>query len=238
MDQRHAGTTERRMLMKMCAAGVTAAAGLSAPAAYAATAGTKAEAPPALVRAAGVPRARIPAAAAPADLLTVHQGLVLPFPGSGPLPDLTGVVGGLYPDPYGTGAVPGAEGGDPRPAAPVKKRPTPGERAVTFALAQLGKPYGYGKNGPDAFDCSGLTQRAWKAAGISIPRTSQAQASVGKPVTVGTIRPGDLVVYYPKHSHVGIYAGSGRVVVSPHTGSVVSLAPLPSMPISEVRRPQ
>jgi cell wall-associated NlpC family hydrolase len=109
--------------------------------------------------------------------------------------------------------------------------------AVHFAAAQLGKPYRYGGTGPEAFDCSGLTQQAWRAAGVSIPRTTQTQAAVGAAVSVEHIQPGDLVIFYADRSHVGIYAGGGKVIVSPHRGAVVKYAPLHSMPISAVRRP-
>jgi cell wall-associated NlpC family hydrolase len=112
-----------------------------------------------------------------------------------------------------------------------------GSAALRFAVSQLGKPYRYGGAGPDSYDCSGLTQRAWRIAGVSIPRTTQEQAHIGSPVALSRIRPGDLVVFYADESHVGIYAGSGKVIVSPHSGSVISFASLRSMPISTVRRP-
>jgi len=112
-----------------------------------------------------------------------------------------------------------------------------GERAVHFAVSQLGKPYRYGGTGPDAFDCSGLTQQAWRAAGISIPRTTRTQARAGAVVSLDRIQPGDLVIFYADDSHVGLYAGNGKVIVSPHRGAVVRYAPLHSMPISTVRRP-
>jgi peptidoglycan DL-endopeptidase CwlO len=218
MDQRHAGTTERRMLMKMCAAGVTAAVGLAAPAAYPAPGGPG---PAVVAGSAGPPGSAAPWAAAGAAGRTVPDPAVRSRPGADGAADPVGAA-----DSVGFAAFPISAG-----------QATAAERAVRYALAQLGKPYGYGKTGPDAFDCSGLTQRAWKEAGVSIPRTSQDQAHFGKPVSMARIRPGDLVVYFPRHSHVGIYAGGGRVVVSPRTGSVVSLAPLPSIPVSAVRRP-
>ena len=133
-----------------------------------------------------------------------------------------------------------------RPAVrrkPAASSPSPsgsarrGETAVHYAVSQLGKPYRYGGTGPDAFDCSGLTQRAWRAAGISIPRTTRTQAHAGAAVPLDRIQPGDLVVFYSDDSHVGLYAGDGKVIVSPHRGAVVEYASLHSMPISTVRRP-
>lgn len=109
--------------------------------------------------------------------------------------------------------------------------------AVRDALAQLGRPYVFGKTGPWAFDCSGLTQHAWRAAGVHIPRTSEEQADFGRVVDVRRIRPGDLVVYFAHRSHVAIYIGGGRVVYAPHSGAFVRVGGLFSMPINVVRRP-
>lgn len=131
----------------------------------------------------------------------------------------------------------------PRRAGVVSIQPPPsavgtkGEIALKFALAQIGKPYVYGGAGPDTYDCSGLVQRAWKAAGVSIPRTTQQQAGFGKPVPVGQMRPGDLVIFYADASHVGLYAGGGKVVVAPHQGAYVTIQPVKWMPIYNVRRP-
>lgn len=129
-----------------------------------------------------------------------------------------------------------------RHKAPVN-RPAPvaasvrGELALRFALAQLGKPYAYGGNGPYAFDCSGLVQQSWRAAGVWIPRTTQEQAHAGTPVPLSQIQPGDLVIFYADASHVGIYAGHGEVVVAPHSGAVISFAQVSWMPVYAVRRP-
>lgn len=121
------------------------------------------------------------------------------------------------------------------PAASVT--PTRGEAALRFALGQLGKPYVYGGTGPNVYDCSGLTQRAWRAAGVPIPRTTHEQARVGAYVPLGQIRRGDLVIFYPDASHVGIYAGDGKVVVAPHSGAVVTIQQMRWMPVYGVRRP-
>jgi cell wall-associated NlpC family hydrolase len=114
---------------------------------------------------------------------------------------------------------------------------TRGEIALRFALAQRGKPYQYGGNGPYAYDCSGLAQQAWRAAGVRVPRATRQQAHFGTPVPLGRIQLGDLVVFYADASHVGIYAGRGMVVVAPHPGAVIRLEPIKWMPVYGVRRP-
>ena len=96
-----------------------------------------------------------------------------------------------------------------------------GQRIVAAAAAQAGKPYVYGATGPGAFDCSGLTGWAYAAVGISLPRSSSAQAAVMTPVS--DPQPGDLV-YMP--GHIGIYAGNGMMWHAPHSGDVVKLAPV------------
>ncbi|HEV7626972.1 MAG TPA: C40 family peptidase, partial [Streptomyces sp.] len=96
-----------------------------------------------------------------------------------------------------------------------------GARAVRFALRQIGKPYRFGAAGPKAFDCSGLTSKAWRKAGRSIPRTSQGQWNSLRHVPMKKMRPGDLVVYYRTASHVAMYAGRGKIVHAPRPGSAV-----------------
>jgi cell wall-associated NlpC family hydrolase len=120
-------------------------------------------------------------------------------------------------------------------AAPAAEQAS-GSRAeaVAFARAQLGKPYAWGGTGPGAYDCSGLTQAALKAAGKNIPRTSQAQLSGGKQISLSQAQPGDLVVYYSGASHIGIYIGDGQIIHSSRPGKPVSVAPVSSMPINAV----
>jgi cell wall-associated NlpC family hydrolase len=86
-------------------------------------------------------------------------------------------------------------------------------RAVAFALAQQGKPYRWGGEGPGGFDCSGLTWAAWRSAGVTIPRTAAGQLA-GLPRVRGHLRPGDLVIYRtdgPSRRHVAIVVGRGRM---------------------------
>jgi cell wall-associated NlpC family hydrolase len=101
--------------------------------------------------------------------------------------------------------------------------------AVNTAMAQQGKPYAWGGSGPNSFDCSGLTQFAFKAAGITLPRTTKAQATVGTPVAKANLQPGDLVFFYSPISHVGIYIGNGQMVHAPTSGSVVKTVSVDAM---------
>ncbi|MFD7919094.1 NlpC/P60 family protein [Streptomyces sp. NPDC059740] len=110
-------------------------------------------------------------------------------------------------------------------------------RAVAYAYAALGKPYVWGATGPSAFDCSGLTQAAWRAAGVSLPRTTYTQINVGRRVGRAELSPGDLVFFYSGVSHVGIYVGGGQMIHAPHPGAPVRLAPLDQMPFAGASRP-
>jgi cell wall-associated NlpC family hydrolase len=101
--------------------------------------------------------------------------------------------------------------------------------ALTFAAAQLGAPYVWGGTGPDGFDCSGLAQAAFEAAGVRLPRVAQDQYDAGPPVADGTtVLPGDLVFFGTGTTgvdHVGVYVGSGLMIDAPHTGAVVRIEP-------------
>ncbi|MGY1578479.1 NlpC/P60 family protein [Streptomyces sp. MN13] len=112
-----------------------------------------------------------------------------------------------------------------------------GDRAVHYALRQLGKPYEWGAEGPGAYDCSGLTSEAWAHAGTPIPRTSQEQWQRLPKVPLKDLRPGDLVIYFPEATHVAMYVGEGEVVHAPRTGERIEVAPLASNPILGAVRP-
>jgi cell wall-associated NlpC family hydrolase len=117
-----------------------------------------------------------------------------------------------------TGAPPKVAG--PKPAG---ERPVSGARAaraVAYALRQRGKPYHWGAEGPQAFDCSGLTWAAWRAAGVAIPRTAAGQLATLPPVR-SRLLPGDLVIYRstgPSRRHVAMVVGAGRMVEAPGRG--------------------
>ncbi|MEU1801356.1 C40 family peptidase [Streptomyces sp. NPDC019937] len=140
----------------------------------------------------------------------------------------------------------GDTGGGGTPTTPVVPK-TPGrlpmasasagQRALQWALNQIGKPYVWGAEGPNAFDCSGLTSQAWAHAGRTIPRTSQEQWRRLPRISLSQIRPGDLVIYNKGASHVAIYAGGGQVVQAPRPGTTVRLSPLASNPVQGVVRP-
>ncbi|WP_328319622.1 C40 family peptidase [Streptomyces sp. NBC_00388] len=112
-----------------------------------------------------------------------------------------------------------------------------GARAVAFARAQVGKPYLWGAEGPHSFDCSGLTRRAWEHAGRTIPRTSQQQWRRLHRVSLRSLRPGDLILYFPGATHVALYVGGGKVVQAPRPGATVRISPMASNPILGAVRP-
>jgi cell wall-associated NlpC family hydrolase len=129
---------------------------------------------------------------------------------------------------------------DPRePLERAGSVPAPGGRAavaVAYAYGKLGSPYVWGATGPNAFDCSGLVQAAYRAAGLSLPRTSYAQINAGRRVSRSELRPGDLVFFYPGISHVGIYVGGGRMIHAPNPSAPVRLAPIDQMPFAGATR--
>ncbi|MGC0375391.1 NlpC/P60 family protein [Streptomyces sp. SAI-229] len=98
---------------------------------------------------------------------------------------------------------------------------TKAEKALAFARAQIGKPYVWGATGPGSYDCSGLTQAAWKAAGVTVPRTTYDQVNAGTTVPVSQALPGDLVFFYDDVTHVGIYIGNGMMIHAPKPGTYV-----------------
>jgi cell wall-associated NlpC family hydrolase len=103
---------------------------------------------------------------------------------------------------------------------------------AAFAAAQgvLGSPYVYGASGPGSFDCSGLTSWAYAQAGVSIPRTSEAQANAGPHLGMSQLKQGDLVIFYGDAHHVGLYAGNGMVLHAPKPGAQVRYESINNMP--------
>ncbi|MFJ2953179.1 NlpC/P60 family protein [Streptomyces sp. NPDC087270] len=126
-----------------------------------------------------------------------------------------------------------ALGGDPALRAPSQA----GDRAIGYAFDQLGKPYVWGAQGPDSFDCSGLTSQAWAHAGTVIPRTSEQQWAQLPHVPLALLRPGDLVIYFKGASHVALYIGDGLVIQAPRPGSYVKVSPIAANPILGAVRP-
>lgn len=114
---------------------------------------------------------------------------------------------------------------------------TKAEKVMAFARAQLGKPYVWGATGPTSYDCSGLTQAAWRAAGVDIPRTTWDQVNVGTRIATEDLRPGDLVFFYDDISHVGIYEGDGMMIHAPKPGANVREESIFYMPIYGSVRP-
>jgi cell wall-associated NlpC family hydrolase len=100
------------------------------------------------------------------------------------------------------------------------------QRAVQFALDQVGKPYVFGAAGPGAYDCSGLTMAAWARGGVSLPHSAAEQYNYGRHVSRDQLQPGDLIFFYQPIGHVTIYIGDGMMVSAPTEGQNVSVVPL------------
>ena len=136
----------------------------------------------------------------------------------------------------GNGGGGGGGGGAPEPSAPS---PPPSgsssgsasgaEAAIDFAMAQMGKPYEWGADGPSTYDCSGLVMRAWQQGGVSLPHYSVEQYAQSQPVALSDLRRGDLVFFasgsdYQSIYHVGLYIGSGQMIEAPYTGENVRIS--------------
>jgi peptidoglycan DL-endopeptidase CwlO len=115
-----------------------------------------------------------------------------------------------------------------------------GERALNYALAQVGKSYVYAGVGPRSYDCSGLTMMAYRSVGIYLPRYGGwgGQADVGRRIPLSQLRPGDLILYYPPSlHHITMYAGHGEIVHAANPRDGVEISPMNSMPIAFAVRP-
>lgn len=123
----------------------------------------------------------------------------------------------------------------PKPAAASSRA----ARVVEYAQAQLGKPYVWGAEGPNSFDCSGLTSAAARYAGVSIPRTASQQYYGLQRISKSQLRPGDLVFSYPEASgvgHVGIYIGGGQIINALKPGAGVVVSPMSWFPYAGAAR--
>ncbi|KHD73696.1 NlpC/P60 family protein [Actinoplanes utahensis] len=120
---------------------------------------------------------------------------------------------------------------------PVTYTNDKGGRAAQRACDLIGKPYVFGSNGPNSYDCSGLTQEAWKAVGVHLEHYTKDQWGSTTPVSRNELKPGDLVFYFSDVHHVSLYIGGGKVVHAPHTGDHVRMAAVDLAPVAGYRRP-
>lgn len=195
-------------------------------------------------------RAAVVAATASAALVTMVPATTPTHPAATPIaaaptpaagaPAAAPVANPLFPPP--------ARVAVPAPAAPIptvevavqpvlQATPTVASGSATSrALSKIGAPYRWGATGPNAFDCSGLVTWAYKASGVSLPRTSRAMSRVGTAVSKAELRPGDLVFFYRPVSHVGIYIGNGKIVHASSRKSPVKVSDMARMKFNSARR--
>ncbi|GAB1337350.1 hypothetical protein ACE1SV_39400 [Streptomyces sp. E-15] len=117
----------------------------------------------------------------------------------------------------------------PAAAPPPATYATKAGKAIDFARAQLGKPCVWGAAGPGSYDCAGLTQAAWRSAGVTLPRTAREQAGAGMPVPPAEARPGDLVLFHDDAAHVGLCTGDGMMIHAPMPGAYVREEPVSAL---------
>lgn len=110
-------------------------------------------------------------------------------------------------------------------------------KAITFACAQIGKPYVWGADGPGSYDCSGLTMTAWAQGGVYLPHNAAAQRREIPYISRSELRPGDLVFYYSDLHHVAMYAGNGWIVHASQAGVPIKMRRMDDGPINSYGRP-
>jgi cell wall-associated NlpC family hydrolase len=158
-----------------------------------------------------------------ATLIAFMQGKPLPTTRWYVLPERYGIQGSIWarqPAPSSSDVLGDVQGGP--------RQPQGSKRSIItqYALAQAGERYVFGAAGPDTWDCSGLTMRAYQQAGIHLPHHAASQQTMGRAITEANAQPGDLVFWGPLSGHVAIYLGNGQVVHAPKTGDVVRTAAL------------
>lgn len=121
------------------------------------------------------------------------------------------------------------------PTPDTARVPESANTVVGFAYAQLGKPYGSNRSGPDAYDCSGLVKAAYAQAGVALSHSSGGQWNETTPIDRGELAPGDLV-FYSGPGHTAIYIGQNQVIHAPVPGRTVEIAPIDLMPVAGYRR--
>ncbi|MEU0453195.1 NlpC/P60 family protein [Streptomyces sp. NPDC006129] len=156
--------------------------------------------------------APVPAALAP---VVPAEPVAAPAPSTTALPT-TAFSTTAFPT---TAFMPGANGGSW--LSPDTGRSTRAERVVAFARAQIGRPCVWGAVGPGSYDAPGLAQAAWKAAGVTLPRTTQAQWEAGLRVPLADVQVGDLVFFHDDLGHVGIWSGDGMMIHAPGPGALI-----------------
>ncbi|MFI6437894.1 NlpC/P60 family protein [Streptomyces sp. NPDC050759] len=154
-----------------------------------------------------------------ATALTAPLATIAP-PSAAPVPSIPAIPAPRAPEPDWLAPQPAA--------APSVELPTvdPGYdskviQVLAFARSQIGKPCVWGAAGPGSYDNSGLTQAAWKVAGVSLPRTALGQASTGTAVSLYAMQPGDLVFFHDDFSHVGLCTGNGMMIHAPGPGASI-----------------
>jgi cell wall-associated NlpC family hydrolase len=148
----------------------------------------------------------------------------------------TGVVGPKFWRLLQSGKLKKGKHATPARAVASAKASNKAAVALAFAKRQLGDSYGYGASGPNRWDCSGLTQGAYKAAGVKLPHSARGQMKYGKAIAKKSLKPGDLVFFYSPVRHVAIYAGNGKVIHASRPGKPVGYIKMAYMPYAGARR--
>ncbi|MEU0195779.1 C40 family peptidase [Streptomyces afghaniensis] len=156
----------------------------------------------------------------PADAATATYGAGL---ASIPAPALAAPLPAEPADPaYAPApAVPTGAAAPMEPVTFTARHSTQAERVVAFARAQIGRPCVWGAVGPGSYDAPGLTQAAWKAVGVTLPRTTQNQWGAGVQVALADVQVGDLVFFHDDLGHVGIWSGDGMMIHAPGPGALI-----------------